>query len=665
MNDILLTGATGFMGSHFVHHHAKRFGRVYCLTRAQNASSAHERVRKSLDAAARSYGALVEPPPSLRAIPGDLAGVSAQLLSESGVVRGSVHEVWHFAASLNFEERDAEAIHATNVDGLRNLLRVSKELGVRRFVYMSTAYTCGQAKGDIAESLHPLSTEFNNEYERSKCAAERDVHEFCTANGMSYVILRPSIVIGPSVTCKSGGSTTGLYGFIRELRRMRALLNKTDQEVRLDADDDIHANFVPIDHVMHDIGYLLDRDFSGGPIFHLTSDATVPLRDGFQALCTKLGVTNVRMVRIEDGDHSPVEQLFARRNIFYRAYLRDAKRFVRTIPRRNGVDFEMLCAFLDEGIRDLAGASPERLFDAERATAPDGASLQFYRSRALGAKREAIVLVNAYGMPVDFMGNLALEFGEGFDIVTWESRGVPSPPMDGLGVDIAAHVADLDAVLRHAGLARAHIVGWCTGARIALEFARKFPVKVRSLSLLNGSFNLPDRKHETVYGRNLRELAADIARDPKYAQLFHRLFYSSRQTASQNGTQQDAISTVLAAVDASLMHLGNLPFRDPKNLHLYARMIDAFCGQPAQSASEIRVPTLVVTGSGDGIASESSSTAIAAELPDCRRLLRSPDLDHFALVHRAARLADAIKQLISQVQASVQLPQQESRRHPE
>ena len=118
----------------------------------------------------------------------------------------NIETVWHFAASLRFEKAHSSELMADNVGGTRNAMATARAIGARRFVYISTAYSCGAAEGSVGEELHSLAGPFNNAYEESKCQAEHVVMAESSSLGLQSIIVRPSIVVGPSTTWRTGGS---------------------------------------------------------------------------------------------------------------------------------------------------------------------------------------------------------------------------------------------------------------------------------------------------------------------------------------------------------------------------------------------------------------------------------------------------------------------------
>jgi len=98
--------------------------------------------------------------------------------------------VFHAAARVTLEvERDAMA-DEVNVRGTRNVVRASKDAGVKRLVHFSTAHALARGSADLLASGSGLP------YERSKAEAERDVID-ASRTGLDAVIVSPCAVVGP------------------------------------------------------------------------------------------------------------------------------------------------------------------------------------------------------------------------------------------------------------------------------------------------------------------------------------------------------------------------------------------------------------------------------------------------------------------------------------
>jgi pimeloyl-ACP methyl ester carboxylesterase len=74
-------------------------------------------------------------------------------------------------------------------------------------------------------------------------------------------------------------------------------------------------------------------------------------------------------------------------------------------------------------------------------------------------------------------------------LILWEPRGHAhsDSPEDPAKYSFERWVADLEAVLDHLGIRKAHVGGLSLGAGIATRFALRFPARVRSLVVTNSS----------------------------------------------------------------------------------------------------------------------------------------------------------------------------------
>jgi dihydroflavonol-4-reductase len=145
---VLVTGATGFVGSHVAHELRERGDEVR-----------EERV-ELLDQ---------------RALADAVVGCDA---------------VVHVAALYSFDA-PAEEIERVNVEGTRNLLDAAQRAGVRRFLFTSTAGTCGPVPGRPATEEDEFPPwELAVPYKRTKLAAER------LARAAGAVIVNPTAPIG-------------------------------------------------------------------------------------------------------------------------------------------------------------------------------------------------------------------------------------------------------------------------------------------------------------------------------------------------------------------------------------------------------------------------------------------------------------------------------------
>lgn len=211
--NILLTGATGFLGKRLVDHLGRQGG--YALACAVRRSGFTE----------CGYEILVD-------------GLHADT-NWSSALKCQPRVVIHAAARahvLNDEVPDPLAEYRkVNAEGTLNLARQAAEAGVSRFVYISSIKVNGEqtflGKPFAADDLPAPE----DSYGVSKLEAESGLREIATETGMEVVIIRPPLVYGPGVKGNFESMTKlvekGLplpLGAIRNKRSLIALDNLVD-----------------------------------------------------------------------------------------------------------------------------------------------------------------------------------------------------------------------------------------------------------------------------------------------------------------------------------------------------------------------------------------------------------------------------------------------------
>ncbi|WP_197475835.1 MULTISPECIES: NAD-dependent epimerase/dehydratase family protein [unclassified Oleiphilus] len=120
----------------------------------------------------------------------------------SKVLQG-VDVVIHLAGKAHFLNQTGfdflESYRTVNTLGTINLVRQSIEVGVKRFIYISTA----KVNGEHTNNRGPYSVEDfpfpKDAFSISKMEAEYGLKELALASSMEYVIIRPPLVYGPGV----------------------------------------------------------------------------------------------------------------------------------------------------------------------------------------------------------------------------------------------------------------------------------------------------------------------------------------------------------------------------------------------------------------------------------------------------------------------------------
>ncbi|HEY3628713.1 MAG TPA: hopanoid-associated sugar epimerase [Terracidiphilus sp.] len=172
---VFLTGATGFVGHHVA------------LALAAQGAGLRMLVRKSSN------------PANLEGIPGEtFVGDLCAPESLSPGLAGC-DAVVHVAADYRLWIRDPQTMYRANVDGTRELLRMARDNGVKRFVYTSSVATMNfRRDGLVINEDTPVSLEdMVGHYKRSKFLAEQEAIA-AARQGQQVVILNPTTPIGPN-----------------------------------------------------------------------------------------------------------------------------------------------------------------------------------------------------------------------------------------------------------------------------------------------------------------------------------------------------------------------------------------------------------------------------------------------------------------------------------
>ncbi len=173
---LLVTGGTGFIGSHLAEEGLRRGADVSVL-------GLTDRPEEQANAALlASNGA--------RIVSGSITDEALCRQAAAGVTH-----VFHLAVAMREGAKADEYFERINLDGTRVLLEAASAGPIERFVYCSTIGIYGHRAPGITREESPLSP--GNVYERTKVAAERMVREFAASHRLPFTILRPADVYGP------------------------------------------------------------------------------------------------------------------------------------------------------------------------------------------------------------------------------------------------------------------------------------------------------------------------------------------------------------------------------------------------------------------------------------------------------------------------------------
>ncbi|MFE0727212.1 thioester reductase domain-containing protein [Streptomyces antibioticus] len=196
---ILLTGATGFVGTHLLARLlADTEAEIVCTVRAPSVPAADARLHESL----RHHGFTLDDSASARVtpLPADLA------LPDLGLSQGALaglaatcDAIFHNAASVSIL-RDYATLRAVNTESTRQLLRLAavNSTPLHYISTLSVAPTADQRR-EVPEAFLPPHGQLRHGYQQSKWASER-LLEQAAERGLPVTVHRLGRVVGPAGT---------------------------------------------------------------------------------------------------------------------------------------------------------------------------------------------------------------------------------------------------------------------------------------------------------------------------------------------------------------------------------------------------------------------------------------------------------------------------------
>ena len=248
---VLVTGATGFTGSHLCERLAREGYQVRALVR--NSHRCADLYQQGMEV-----------------VNGDLRDPKSLFRATEGI-----DVVYHIAALFR-QEVSRKEIWDVNFHGTMNILSASMKAGVRRFVHCSTVGVHGDIKSLPADESAPCRP--SDEYEASKLAGERAAMEYMQSRKLPVVILRPGGIYGP-----------------RDLRFLKLFKSiKTRRFVMLGSGD-VNYQMIYIDDLIDGILLCGRKERAIGNIYILSGEDYVTLNKLVKMIAEVLGVKPPRL----------------------------------------------------------------------------------------------------------------------------------------------------------------------------------------------------------------------------------------------------------------------------------------------------------------------------------------------------------------------------------
>lgn len=222
----------------------------------------------------------------------------------------------------------------------------------------------------------------------------------------------------------------------------------------------------------------------------------------------------------------------------------------------------------------------------------------YYEIAGLG---EPIVFIHGFTLDHAMWQPQVEYFSKHHQVVMYDARGfgkssVPVGPYD--------HAADLQALLEHLNIRRAHIAGLSMGGRIAINFALAYPQMVASLTLMDAA--LDGYKSEVDWNVHATEQGLERAKENW---LNHEVFAATQK-------HPEVVLALRPIIEAySGWHWLHYDPQQPANTHARDRL------------QEITSPTLIMVGAGDLRYFHNIANVLAVGIPGAQKVV-VPDAGH-------------------------------------
>lgn len=302
---IILTGATGVLGSHIMYEILELFitnkidGKLFIIARNKGKSSALDRINELLSS---SYTPKIIKEKGIeklheyiKIIDTDLATIQDTF---SNQIKGAyfIHSAGYVNLSTNEEQR--ERIFDENTKITKSLFNIFHPF-IKKFIYIGTAFSSGIRKGVIANDFHSLrfKLEHRNAYENAKFHSENFIAQECKKIGLGFQILRPSVI---------GGKMLGIENqyFIPKYMVFYLLAKffhftsqrKGEQEnVRFIVNEDTVLNIIPVDYVAKVIVNTFERDDIEQ--LNIVNNKSFNMVKGLQLIMKEVGYSNFTLIQ--------------------------------------------------------------------------------------------------------------------------------------------------------------------------------------------------------------------------------------------------------------------------------------------------------------------------------------------------------------------------------
>ncbi len=181
INNILITGGAGYIGSHIVEELVKSKNNIFIL-----------------DNLVTGFKRLINKKATF--IKGDIKNIN---IIKKIIIKNNIDSIIHLAAYLNISEaeKNKKKYNQNNIIGTLNLIKACKNSKVRNVIFSSSCSIYGNVKGSVDERKKPNP---QCHYAFTKYKGEEIIKKYSKKYNYKYGILRYFNVVGASKSGKIG-----------------------------------------------------------------------------------------------------------------------------------------------------------------------------------------------------------------------------------------------------------------------------------------------------------------------------------------------------------------------------------------------------------------------------------------------------------------------------
>lgn len=302
---IILTGATGVLGSHIMYEILELFikkpnlnNKLYIIARNNGKNSAENRINDLLSSyytpkILQNIG-LNELNKYIEIISFDTV-VNEELFLEK--IKGAylIHSAGY--VNLSTDEELKEKIFDENVQLTKTLFSILHP-HIKKFIYIGTAFSSGIRKGLIDTDFHNLdfTPEHRNTYEYAKYHSENFIAKECKAIGLPFQILRPSVIGGKMLGTENNFFIPKYMVFylLAKFFHFTAKRKGKQENIRFIVNNETSLNIIPVDYVAKVVVSTFEKDDIEQ--LNIVHKKSFNMLKGLELIMTEVGYTNFTFI---------------------------------------------------------------------------------------------------------------------------------------------------------------------------------------------------------------------------------------------------------------------------------------------------------------------------------------------------------------------------------